>query len=173
MVVSILSTQPCLSYILIEFSSTQCFMRTPSTLLLIVLITSPLKRVLQRLWRKRITSSELKCSIAWWIKPWIQLFKTGSILEDDVCGILNLSKSPVVAMQIKSAMRFEQRIKSLAKSIREAMPVSVEHGVGYLMCLFYILNPCKAILTALIRYPCFIHLRITGISLSFLIALSF
>jgi len=91
-------------------------------------------------------------------KSGIQFFKTGSILEDNIGSILSLSNSPVVAMQIKSETGLEQRIKSLAKSIQEAMSVSAEHGLGYLLRFLNILNLYKTILTSLIRYACFIHL---------------
>src|SRR5512141_1512286 len=64
MVVSILSTQPCLSYILIEFSSTQCLIRVPSTRVFRSVWISPSNRQLIRLCKKRRTSAALKFSMA-------------------------------------------------------------------------------------------------------------
>src|SRR5205085_7134893 len=157
MVVSILSTLPCLSYILIEFSSTRCFTLMPSGRRCRSLLTSPAKRLSVRRCKSALL---LRCQTGTWHDAAARdrVPPTCGARKHDIGGRLCLAHAPVVASDSQTRLRMDPGINSLRERVDQASPIAVRQLIHQLLGPCQIRDTSKAVISLAVADAHSIHL---------------
>jgi len=118
MTVSMRSTHPCLSYILIQLPFIRCLTRAPGQRFLKLFTTSPWKFPWSLRPRKVNTSSALKHTDAVLEQLWIQVLESGAVLEQNIRGEFGLVGNPIMMHAFEQVS--QQRIDPAGERFEQA-----------------------------------------------------